>query len=180
MDILHRIHARKVVLGAIYQYYFFLRLAEQHGVVQDSLALAHTFAESEDFGVEKEQLVSAFASMKNESMNDDYIAYVLQYVYESWGDSVDYPYMEQILQRFPTYIATIEELVNQYVTSFSFDRMDPMDKALFTLGCVEYKEFGTPKEVLLNELVELAKRYADPGSSKLINGIMHKILTAIV
>jgi len=88
--------------------------------------------------------------------------------------------MEQILQRFPTYIATIEKLVNTYVTTFSFDRMDPMDKALFTLGCVEYKEFETPKEVLLNELVELAKRYADPGSSKLINGIMHKILTAIV
>mgnify|MGYP003425653152 FL=1 len=84
MDILHRIHARKVVLGAIYQYYFFLRLAAQHGVVQDSLALAHTFTESEDFGVEKEQLVASFASMQAESMDDDYIAYVLQYVYESW------------------------------------------------------------------------------------------------
>ena len=84
MDILHRIHARKVVLGAIYQYYFFLRLAEQHGVVQDSLALAHTFTESEDFGSEKEQLVSAFALMKNESMDDEYVAYVLQHVYESW------------------------------------------------------------------------------------------------
>lgn len=180
MDILHRIHARKVVLGAIYQYYFFLRLAEQHGVVQDSLALAHTFTESEDFGVEKEQLISSFASMQAESMDDDYIAYVLQYVYESWGDSVDYPYMERMLQSISIHIPVIESLVNTYVTSFSFDRMDPMDKALFTLGCVEYKEFQTPKEVLLNELVELAKRYADPGSSKLINGIMHKILAAIV
>jgi transcription termination factor NusB len=180
MDILHRIHARKVVLGAIYQYYFFLRLAAQHGVVQDSLALAHTFTESEDFGVEKEQLVASFASMQAESMDDDYIAYVLQYVYESWWDSVDYPYMERMLQKISSYTPTIEKLVNTYVTSFSFDDMDPMDKALFTLGCVEYKEFETPKEVLLNELVELAKRYADPGSSKLINGIMHKILTAIV
>lgn len=85
-----------------------------------------------------------------------------------------------MLHVFLSSVGTVEKLVDTYVTSFSFDRMDPMDKALFALGCIEYKEFQTPKEVLLNELVELAKRYADPGSSKLINGIMHKILTAIV
>ncbi|MEI7477699.1 MAG: transcription antitermination factor NusB [bacterium] len=36
----------------------------------------------------------------------------------------------------------------------------------------------TPKEVILNEMIELAKKYGDDGSSKLINGILHKILTA--
>jgi transcription termination factor NusB len=30
--------------------------------------------------------------------------------------------------------------------------------------------------VLLNEVVELAKRYADDGAAKLLNGILHKIL----
>jgi transcription termination factor NusB len=29
----------------------------------------------------------------------------------------------------------------------------------------------------MNEMIELAKKYGDEGSSKLINGILHKVLT---
>ena len=54
--------------------------------------------------------------------------------------------------------------------------MDVIDQALFLLGYMERKQLQTPKEVLLNELIELAKRYCDEGSPKLINGIMHKIV----
>lgn len=36
-----------------------------------------------------------------------------------------------------------------------------------------------PTEKFLNELVELAKRYDDEWSPKLINGIMHKIFNNI-
>lgn len=104
MDILHRIHARKVVLGAIYQYYFFLLLSKQHNVVEDSLALAHTFSESEDFSVEKEDLLSSFATMQAGSINDDYVAYVLQHIYMSWNESLDYAYVERMLQLFPSSI----------------------------------------------------------------------------
>ena len=75
------------------------------------------------------------------------------------------------------YKEELKEKVNKYITTFSYDKMDTMDQALFLLGYVEWKVLDTPKEVLLNELVELGKRYADTGSTKLINGIMHKILS---
>ncbi|MBO4516228.1 hypothetical protein J5751_02075 [bacterium] len=39
--------------------------------------------------------------------------------------------------------------------------MNTMNQALFILGYVEWKVLDTPKEILLNELVELAKRYDD-------------------
>lgn len=148
--------------------------------MEDSLAMAHTFSESEEFSTEKDDLLSSFATMQADSTSDDYVAYVLQHIYMSWWDSLDYPYVERILQAIPSAVPSIQKLVDTYITSFSFDRMDAMDKALFTLWYIEYKEFHTPKEVILNELVELAKRYADPGSGKLINGIMHKILADIV
>ncbi|MDR0283039.1 MAG: hypothetical protein LBI53_07320 [Candidatus Peribacteria bacterium] len=32
--------------------------------------------------------------------------------------------------------------------------------------------------MLINEVVELGKRYSDAGSPKLLNGIFHKILNA--
>lgn len=57
--------------------------------------------------------------------------------------------------------------------------MDLIDRVLFVLGYIEYTELRTPKEVMLNEMVELAKRYGDDSSSKLINGIGHKLLSSI-
>lgn len=36
-----------------------------------------------------------------------------------------------------------------------------MDQALFVLGYEEWILIETPKEVIINEVVELAKRYGD-------------------
>jgi transcription termination factor NusB len=36
---------------------------------------------------------------------------------------------------------------------------------------------GTPKEVVINEMVEFGKRYGDESSFKLLNGIAHKLFT---
>lgn len=36
----------------------------------------------------------------------------------------------------------------------------------------------TPKEVILNETIKLAKKYGDQWSPKLINWILHKVITA--
>jgi transcription termination factor NusB len=47
--------------------------------------------------------------------------------------------------------------------------MDFIDRAIFLLGYIEYKELGVDKPLVLNEMVELAKRYGDEGSYRLIN-----------
>jgi transcription termination factor NusB len=39
--------------------------------------------------------------------------------------------------------------------------MDMIDRCLFVLGYTEHKELKTPKEVLLNEIIEISKRYSD-------------------
>jgi transcription termination factor NusB len=57
--------------------------------------------------------------------------------------------------------------------------MDVIDQMIFVLWYTEYTTLGTAKEVLLNEMIEIAKRYGDDASSKLINGIGHKILSGI-
>lgn len=44
---------------------------------------------------------------------------------------------------------------------------------------MEFLELKTPKEIVLNEMIELAKRYGDDQSPKLLNGIGHKVLTEV-
>jgi transcription termination factor NusB len=44
------------------------------------------------------------------------------------------------------------------------------------LGYIESKEYKTDKKIIMNEMIELAKRYWDNNSYKLINGIWNKFI----
>jgi N utilization substance protein B len=76
------------------------------------------------------------------------------------------------------YREAVEKAVDTYTETFSYQQMDVINQAIFLLGYTERKTLGTPKEILINEMVELAKRYSDEGAPKLINGIMHNIILA--
>ena len=176
MDISHRIHARKVVLSYFYQRYFFLWLQKDEAVITGSLAIAHTFPDHEDFQEQKDLLIGLLESYNHVDI-DESIQYMVNHMFDKRKDQMDTKYMIDMMPAFDLYQSQIPALVDAHATTFSFDKMDMIDKSLFLLGYAEYKVLQTPKEVIINELVELAKRYADDGSAKLVNAIMHKVLT---
>lgn len=56
------------------------------------------------------------------------------------------------------------------------NRMAVIDRNLLRIGVFELlHEQDTPGKVVMNEAIELAKRFGDPESSKFINGILDKI-----
>jgi N utilization substance protein B len=86
-------------------------------------------------------------------------------------------YVIKVWSWYDKYHDDVAKHVDKYTESFSYDQMDAMDQSLFLIWYIEWKVLETPKEILLNEMIELAKRYSDDWSPKLINGIMHKIVT---
>ncbi|MEI6671898.1 MAG: transcription antitermination factor NusB [bacterium] len=92
-------------------------------------------------------------------------------------EDIDFDYISKVGINFTKYMADIQSKVNQYATSFEYAQMDPLDQAIFLLGYTEWKEIETPKEVIMNEMIEIAKRYSDEGAPRLLNGIMHKIMS---
>ncbi len=91
-------------------------------------------------------------------------------------EDIDFDYISKVGLNFQKYIDEIQHQVDAHAQTFTFTQMDPLDQAIFLLGYAEWKELETPKEVVLNEMIELAKRYSDEWAPKLINGIMHKIV----
>jgi N utilization substance protein B len=87
-------------------------------------------------------------------------------------------YILQVGRGFSRYVKEVKEIVNTYAETFTYQQMDIIDQAIFLLGYSEYQLLHTPKEILINEMVELAKRYSDEGAPKLINGIMHKVVAS--
>ena len=53
--------------------------------------------------------------------------------------------------------------LNPYTKKLHLDHCDRIDQAIFLLGYIEYQTLKTPKGVLINEMIELSKRFSDPG-----------------
>ena len=119
----------------------------------------------------------------SEVMKNDYywdfdheIVYIIDNYFAKFDHKdIDFDYIKAIWPHFSNYMETVRTAVNEYAVTFWYDDMDLMDRVLFILGYIEFIELKTPKEVVLNEMVELAKRYGDESSPKLLNGIGHKI-----
>ncbi len=92
-------------------------------------------------------------------------------------EDIDFDYLSKVAKDFIKYEPALIEKVNAHAVSFTYDEMDTIDQAIFLLWYTERMTIQTPKEILLNEMIELAKRYSDEGAPKLINGIMHKIVS---
>lgn len=178
MNVHQRINARKIVLSYFYQLCFFQNLLGEDSAIKEALFIDNIFeTQTEKFSQERENFLNI---LKEEYMwweYEDWLMYVLNYFFNEWeSDDVDIDYMLRVWVNIDKYRDEIIKKVNWYTSSFTFDQMDVIDQALFILWYVERKELNTPKEVLLNELVELAKRYSDDWSPKLLNGIMHNII----
>lgn len=67
----------------------------------------------------------------------------------------------------------IDEAIKKYSKNWTFDRINNVDKSILRLSIYELmflKE--NPPSVVINEALELAKKYSDEESSKFINGIL--------
>lgn len=55
-------------------------------------------------------------------------------------------------------------------------RMAPIDRAIVRMAAYELKETDLAAAIIVNEAVEIAKKYAAPDSPSFINGILGKIV----
>ena len=177
VNITARINARKIVLSYIYEYCFFYKLKSQENTIKEILFIDNVFVSQEEkFENEKKTFFESIDWYLKSDFDNIYY-YVDRFFDKRNKDDIDFSYIEEFNLDLGKYQLEIENLVNQYTKSFSFDQMDSIDQAIFILWYIERKKLKTGKEILLNELIELSKRYADDWSSKLINWIMHNIIS---
>lgn len=67
-----------------------------------------------------------------------------------------------------------ELLSSRLRSDWSFERLSLLEQAILLMSCQELLN-GTPKSVVINEAVTLAKEYCDDAAPKLINGILDSL-----
>lgn len=70
------------------------------------------------------------------------------------------------------YIQKINDLLRK---DWDFNRLSVLEQAILLMGCQEILVNETPKSVVIDEAVRLAKKYCDEDSYKLINGVLDQL-----
>ncbi|MEK9657003.1 MAG: transcription antitermination factor NusB [bacterium] len=65
-----------------------------------------------------------------------------------------------------------DTLIKKYAIDWKMDRINIVDKSLLRLGFYELLYTETAESVIINEILELAKKFSTNESSKFINGIL--------
>ncbi len=74
----------------------------------------------------------------------------------------------------------IDELIASASKNWRIDRMSRVDRNILRLGACELLAFKeVPTKVVINEAVELAKRFGTAESSAFVNGVLDRIATAV-
>ena len=66
----------------------------------------------------------------------------------------------------------LENRVGELSKGFKIDRVFKVDKAVLMMAIFELDNLDTPKSVVINEAVELAKKYAGEEDASFINGVL--------
>jgi len=89
---------------------------------------------------------------------------------------IDNEFVKEMVYGITTYKNEIDEIANEYLNNWTIDRLDSMGRQILRLGIYELKYTETPDPVVINEAIELAKKYADDSVRKMINAVLDKLI----
>ena len=77
-------------------------------------------------------------------------------------------------------VAALDEIIGKHCENWRFERLAAIDRAILRLAIHEMSSSDTPPKVVLNEAIELAKKFSSEESGAFVNGVLdsfHKSLT---
>lgn len=81
-------------------------------------------------------------------------------------DGVIAPEVEEFLKLVETNLEKIDEVIEKSLTNYSISRLNMVDKAIIRLATAELMDGKTPKNIIINEALEITKEYSDQGDHK--------------
>jgi N utilization substance protein B len=74
----------------------------------------------------------------------------------------------------------LDALIVQYAQNWRLERMAIIDRAVLRLAIYELRSGETPAKAILNEAVELAKKFSSEDAGSFVNGILDAVHKAMI
>ena len=90
---------------------------------------------------------------------------------------IDNEFVKDIVYGVVTSFDELTDEANKYLKDWTIDRIDATGAAILRMALYEIKYTDTPNVVVINEAVELAKKYSDEEVRKMINAVLDKVIS---
>jgi transcription antitermination protein NusB len=88
-------------------------------------------------------------------------------------------FAEKLFEGAAKDVGVLDALIVGHADNWRFERMAAIDRAILRLAIYELRAAETPPRVILNEAVDLAKKFSSEDSGAFVNGVLdgvHKSL----
>lgn len=101
---------------------------------------------------------------------------VATYWQETPGDPEGRAYADEVVLGVAAELEATDEAIRKASTNWRIERMARVDRNVLRLGTWELlRRVDVPRAVILDEAVELAKRYGSEESGAFVNGVLDRI-----
>jgi N utilization substance protein B len=76
-------------------------------------------------------------------------------------------------------VGALDEMIVKHAENWRFERLAAIDRAILRLAIYELRATDTPPKVILNEAVDLAKKFSSEDSGAFVNGILDAFLKSL-
>ena len=73
----------------------------------------------------------------------------------------------------------LDALLSEHATNWRISRMAAVDRNILRIGAYELTQTETPARVVLDEAIELARRFGDDPSPSFVNGVLDAVARAV-
>ncbi len=109
------------------------------------------------------------------SANDAVELAIADFWRQTPGDVEGKPFADALVRQIMSNRGAIDEQIGQASRTWRLDRMARVDRNVLRLGTWELLQHDVPRAVIIDESVELAKRYGGEGSGVFVNGVLDRI-----
>ncbi len=89
---------------------------------------------------------------------------------------IENEFVKDMVYGVTTYRDSLDEIANANLNNWTIERLDSMGREILRMGIYEIKYSDTPDLVVINEAVELAKKFSDDAVRKMINAVLDKLI----
>jgi N utilization substance protein B len=81
-------------------------------------------------------------------------------------------FANQLFENAAARAAELDPIISSHAQNWRLERMAAIDRAILRLALAEMRTTSTPAKVVINEAVDLAKKFSSEDASAFINGIL--------
>jgi N utilization substance protein B len=90
-----------------------------------------------------------------------------------------YAFGKELVNGITEHRTELDALLSEHATNWRISRMAAVDRNILRIGAYELIRTDTPARIVLDEAIELARRFGDDPSPSFVNGVLDAVARAV-